>query len=160
MNLDHTSRLNQTFMDTGPLLKKIFAGVDIRRWRFCCGFIFAAGPSVRNTKGAVGDKIQAQELETADKERGNLNSKGLSVPNIPILKIFEFKQERIISSKYSSSQDIWTGKDYHFQIFHYTRTKDTWKGKDYDFPIFWFTQIQRYGKGKDHDLQTCEYTNF
>ena len=66
--------------------------------------MFAAGCSVRNTKGAVGDKIQAQGLETADKERGNLNSKGLLVPNIPMLKIFE--KQRIITSKYSNSQDI------------------------------------------------------
>ena len=61
----------QVSMDT--LLEKMFAGVDVRRncgEKFCCGFMFAAGSSVRNTKGAVGDKIQARELETAHKERG------------------------------------------------------------------------------------------
>ena len=62
----------QVSMDT--LLEKMFAGVDVRSRncgeKFCCGFMFAAGSSVRNTKGAVGDKIQARELETAHKERG------------------------------------------------------------------------------------------
>ena len=68
------SILVQVFVDKKALLEKMFAGVDVRRRncgeKFCCGFMFAAGSSVRNTKGAVGDKIQARELETAHKERG------------------------------------------------------------------------------------------
>ena len=53
-----------------------------KSWRQILLWIYVCtAPSVRNTKGAFGDKIQARQLETAQEKRGgrHLNRKGIMI---------------------------------------------------------------------------------